>query len=69
MPHLTAEQILLVLDTAEPFKEVSERKIKKVPTLRGKTIVNLFYEFADVASLMIKFDDEWNWWRHFISVI
>ncbi len=41
---LTRDQILMVLDTAEPFKEVSERAIKKVPVLRGKTIVNLFFE-------------------------
>jgi len=34
----------LILDTAEPFKEISERAIKKVPTLRGATIVNLFFE-------------------------
>ncbi|MGH7589848.1 MAG: hypothetical protein ACREL2_00300, partial [Gemmatimonadales bacterium] len=41
---LSAAQIRLILDTAEPFKEVSERQIKKVPALRGKTIVNLFFE-------------------------
>ncbi|MBE9528051.1 MAG: aspartate carbamoyltransferase catalytic subunit [Proteobacteria bacterium] len=41
---LSAEEILLILDTAENFKEVSAREIKKVPTLRGKTIINLFYE-------------------------
>ena len=33
-----------ILDTAEPFKEISERPIKKVPALRGKTIVNVFFE-------------------------
>jgi len=38
------EEINLILDTAESFKEISTRKIKKVPTLRGKTIINLFYE-------------------------
>jgi aspartate carbamoyltransferase catalytic subunit len=41
---LTAEEIRLVLDTADTFREVSERPIKKVPTLRGKTVVNLFFE-------------------------
>ena len=41
---LTAEEILLILDTAEAMKEVGTRQIKKVPALRGKTIVNLFYE-------------------------
>jgi aspartate carbamoyltransferase catalytic subunit len=40
----TVDEINLVLDTAESFIEVSTREIKKVPTLRGKTIVNLFFE-------------------------
>jgi aspartate carbamoyltransferase catalytic subunit len=41
---LSREELLYLLDTAASFKEVSERDIKKVPTLRGKTIVGLFYE-------------------------
>ncbi|MBU1752865.1 aspartate carbamoyltransferase catalytic subunit [bacterium] len=41
---LTAEDISLILDTASSFKEVSAREVKKVPTLRGHTVVNLFYE-------------------------
>ncbi|MCI0330105.1 MAG: aspartate carbamoyltransferase catalytic subunit [candidate division Zixibacteria bacterium] len=41
---MTREEIEFVLDTAVTFKEVLERPIKKVPTLRGLTIVNLFYE-------------------------
>ena len=41
---LTAEEITLVLDTARAFKAVGERAIKKVPALRGKTVVNLFVE-------------------------
>lgn len=41
---LTAEEINLILDTAKAFKEVSTRPIKKVPALRGKTVVNLFVE-------------------------
>ena len=44
LESLSAEQVRLILDTAEPFKQISERAIKKVPVLRGKTIVNLFYE-------------------------
>ena len=36
LESLSAEQILNILDTAEPFKEISERRIKKVPVLRGK---------------------------------
>ncbi len=41
---LTAAEILTVLDTAKAFKAVGERAIKKVPALRGKTVVNLFIE-------------------------
>ena len=41
---LSAEEILCILDTAAEFKKVSQRKIKKVPALRGKTVVNLFVE-------------------------
>lgn len=42
--EMSTDEINLIIDTAESFKEVLERDIKKVPTLRGKTIVNLFYE-------------------------
>ncbi len=41
---LSAENLTFILDTAESFKEINTREIKKVPTLRGKTIVNLFFE-------------------------
>ena len=41
---LSREEIYLVLDTAVAMREIAERPIKKVPTLRGKTVVNLFYE-------------------------
>ena len=41
---LTPDEILTVLDTAKAFKAVGERAIKKVPALRGKTVVNLFIE-------------------------
>jgi aspartate carbamoyltransferase catalytic subunit len=41
---LSAEDIYRILDTADAMREIGERPIKKVPTLRGKTIVNLFYE-------------------------
>jgi aspartate carbamoyltransferase catalytic subunit len=41
---LTKDEIQLLLDTAENMREVNSRDIKKVPTLRGKTIINLFYE-------------------------
>lgn len=44
LEELTAEEISLVLDTAESMKEVSERDVKKVPALRGVTVCNLFFE-------------------------
>ena len=44
MHQLSVSDIELVLDTAESLKEISTRDIKKVPTLRGKSIVSFFYE-------------------------
>jgi aspartate carbamoyltransferase catalytic subunit len=41
---LSPDEIVLVLDTAEAMKEVGQRTIKKVPTLRGRTVINLFFE-------------------------
>jgi aspartate carbamoyltransferase catalytic subunit len=41
---LTSDEIYLILDTTEAMREIGQRPIKKVPTLRGKTIVNMFYE-------------------------
>ncbi len=55
---LTADQIRLILDTAEPFKEVSERAIKKVPALRGKTIVNLFFEASTRTRISFEFAEK-----------
>ena len=55
---LSAEQIRLILDTAEPFKEVSERPIKKVPALRGKTIVNLFFEASTRTRISFEFAEK-----------
>lgn len=42
--ELSASDIGFILDTAESFKEISQRPIKKVPTLRGKTVIHLFFE-------------------------
>ena len=55
---LTSEQITLILDTAEPFKEISERAIKKVPTLRGATIVNLFFEASTRTRVSFEFAEK-----------
>jgi len=55
---LSAEQIRLVLDTAIPFREISERQIKKVPTLRGMTIVNLFFEASTRTRISFEFAEK-----------
>ena len=55
---LSAEQIRLVLDTAVPFREISERQIKKVPTLRGMTIVNLFFEASTRTRISFEFAEK-----------
>ncbi len=58
LEQLTAEQINLVLDTALPLKEISERTIKKVPTLRGATIVNLFFEASTRTRISFEFAEK-----------
>ncbi len=55
---LSAEQIMLLLDTAIPFREISERAIKKVPTLRGATIVNLFFEASTRTRISFEFAEK-----------
>jgi aspartate carbamoyltransferase catalytic subunit len=55
---LSCETITAILDTAEPFKEISERAIKKVPVLRGKTIVNLFYEPSTRTRISFEFAEK-----------
>ena len=47
--ELSLEEINLILDTAAGFKDVLGRDIKKVPTLRGKTTVNLFFEPSNLV--------------------
>jgi len=42
--ELSADQIVHLLDTAESFRDISKREIKKVPALRGRTVINLFFE-------------------------
>ena len=58
LESLSREQITAILDTAEPFKEVSERPIKKVPALRGKTIVNLFFEASTRTRISFEFAEK-----------
>jgi len=58
LEELTSAQIQLLLDTAEPFKEISLRAIKKVPTLRGATIVNLFFEPSTRTRISFEFAEK-----------
>ncbi len=58
LEFLSSDQIRLILDTAEPFKEISERAIKKVPALRGSTIVNLFFENSTRTRISFEFAEK-----------
>jgi len=59
MQDLEAAEITDVLDTAESMKEIATREIKKVPTLRGKTIVNLFYEASTRTRTSFEIAGKW----------
>ncbi|MGD8868197.1 MAG: aspartate carbamoyltransferase catalytic subunit [Gemmatimonadales bacterium] len=58
LEELSKEHITTILNVAEPFKEISERTIKKVPVLRGKTIVNLFYEPSTRTRVSFEFAEK-----------
>ena len=58
LEQLTAAQITVILDTAGPLKEISERAIKKVPTLRGATVVNLFFEASTRTRISFEFAEK-----------
>jgi aspartate carbamoyltransferase catalytic subunit len=59
MQELTADEIRLILDTAESMKEVARRDIKKVPALRGKTLINLFYESSTRTRTSFEIAGKW----------
>jgi len=59
MQGLDAGEIRDVLDTAESMKEIATREIKKVPTLRGKTVVNLFYEASTRTRTSFEIAGKW----------
>ena len=58
LESLSAEQIIAILDTAEPLMAISLRAIKKVPTLRGETIVNLFFEASTRTRVSFEFAEK-----------
>jgi aspartate carbamoyltransferase catalytic subunit len=59
MQDLDAAEIITVLDTAASMKEIAAREIKKVPTLRGKTVVNLFYESSTRTRTSFEIAGKW----------
>ncbi len=58
LQELDREEIEMILNTAESFKEISERRIKKVPVLRGNTIVNLFFEPSTRTRISFEFAEK-----------
>lgn len=56
---LTAAEIERILDTAEPCKQIFERSVKKFPTLRGKVVVNLFYEASTRTRTSFELAGKW----------
>jgi aspartate carbamoyltransferase catalytic subunit len=59
MQDLDAAEIIGVLNTASSMKEIAAREIKKVPTLRGKTVVNLFYESSTRTRTSFEIAGKW----------
>src|SRR4026208_1472165 len=59
MQDLDAAEIADLLDTAETMKELAGREIDKVPTVRGKTVVNLFYEASTRARTSFEIAGKW----------
>ena len=55
---LSREQVTAILDVAEPLRAISERAIKKVPTLRGMTVVNLFFEPSTRTRISLEFAEK-----------
>jgi len=59
MRELDAAEITLLVDTADSLQEIAGREIKKVPALRGKTIVNLFYESSTRTRTSFEIAGKW----------
>src|SRR5512140_870006 len=59
MQDIEAAEITEMLDTAESMKEIATREIKKVPALRGKTIINLFYEASTRTRTSFEIAGKW----------
>ncbi|HEX9937604.1 MAG TPA: aspartate carbamoyltransferase catalytic subunit [Longimicrobium sp.] len=58
LEELTREQITAILDTAERFKEISDRPVRKVPFLRGRTVVNAFFENSTRTRVSFEFAEK-----------
>ena len=57
--YLSRDDINLIFETADNFKEILRRKIKKVPTLKGITVANLFFENSTRTKLSFEFGEKW----------
>lgn len=57
--NLSAEEITLILDTAEALRPIGERQIKKVPALRGRMVVNLFFEASTRTRFSFETAEKW----------
>ena len=57
--HLSPEEIVLLLDTAESMRSIADRPIKKVPALRGRMIVNLFFEASTRTRFSFETAEKW----------
>jgi aspartate carbamoyltransferase catalytic subunit len=57
--EMEPEEIYLILDTADSMKEIGSRQIKKVPALRGKTVINLFYEASTRTRTSFEIAGKW----------
>jgi aspartate carbamoyltransferase catalytic subunit len=58
LEELTREQIVAILDTAEAFKEIGDRPVRKVPYLRGQTVVNAFFENSTRTRVSFEFAEK-----------
>lgn len=59
LAELTAEEIVQILDTAVPCKQIFDRSVKKLPTLRGRVVINLFYEASTRTRTSFEMAGKW----------
>ncbi len=65
LEDFSREEIEIILQVADSFKEISDRQIKKVPTLRGRTVINLFLRTVNPDPAFVRDCRQANERRHF----